>query len=404
MMSTAEEQVILLVDDEPLVIGVLEATLRAAGYDVASTGSPLGAIGLLNARPFRALVTDISMPEMSGLDLLAEARRIDPDLPVILMTGHAEIGMAIAAVKKGAFDFITKPFDFDYFTLTVGRAVRHRTAIQLQRDYKSALEEMVRVRTLKLTESMNELRIAKERAENALMMKSRFISTMRHEIRTPANGIVGMIDLALEAENREDRESYLGYAREAALKLNRVMDGILTYSHICGASPEAEPGPFSPRDECGRIARDMAEECSQKGLECIWNVSDDIPSRVVGDRNGFVEILRHLTGNAVKFTPSGSVFVDVSVQFQAEGAILLAIAVADSGIGVPDEWRTRIFEPFSQVDDSLTRPYDGTGLGLAIVKRYAQLAGGETWMEPRPGGGSVFHCTLWVREDTAGQP
>ncbi|MRR34892.1 response regulator [bacterium] len=396
MKSTTEGQAILLVDDDRAVLRTLAATLRTVGYAVTPTASPLEAVDLLGTNPFHALVTDIMMDEMSGLDLLAEARRIDPDIPVILMTGYAEIDTAITAVKRGAFDFITKPLDFEYFALTVEKAVRHRTALQIQRDYKSALEEMVRVRTLKLTESMEELRIAKEQAEDALQVKSRFISTMSHEVRTPLNGIVGMIDLAREAGDRDELASYLGYAREAALRLNRVMDDILTYSRLCGASAAMEADTFSPREECEGIARTMAEACCEKGLSCSWNVRDDVPLLVTGGREGFVDILRHLTSNAVKFTSSGSLSVDVSVQCKADGCLLLAIAVADSGIGVPEAWRARISEPFSQVDDSLTRQYEGTGLGLSIVKRHTELAGGEVWVEPAAAGGAVFHCNLWV--------
>lgn len=402
MTNTTEGQAILLVDDDQAVLGTLAATLRRCGYAVTPTVSPLEALDLLKAKPFQTLVTDIMMDEMSGLELLVAARQLDPDLPVILMTGYAEIETAIKAVKRGAFDFITKPCDFEYFTITVGKAVSHRTAIQIQRDYKEALEEMVRVRTQKLMESMEELRVAKEQAEDALRMKSRFIATMSHEIRTPVNGIVGMVELARESDDDRERASCLDYARDAALKLTRVMDGIMTYTRISGEAPALAADAFDPREACGEPSRAMAERCRRKGLACIWSVSDAVPPLVSGVREGFVEILHHLADNAVKFTASGSVSVTVSVQFRAEGCLLLAIVVADTGIGVPEAWRKAIFDPFSQVDDSLTRRYEGTGLGLAIVKRYAELAGGEVWVEPRPGGGSIFRCTLWVNEAGSG--
>ncbi|CAG0985614.1 response regulator [Geobacter sp.] len=398
MTSTVEGQALLLVDDDRGVLRTLAATLRTIGYSVTPTASPLEAVTLLKANPYHTLVTDIMMQEMSGLDLLVEARQIDPDLPVILMTGYAEIDTAIRAIKRGAFDFITKPIDFEYFSLTVGKAIRHRTAIQIQRDYKAALEEMVRVRTLKLTESMEELRIAKERAEDALRVKSRFISTMSHEIRTPVNGIVGMIELAQETGCQGEQSAYLDYAREAALRLTRVMDSILTYSRICGESPDVMAGTFNPREECDRIAQDVSAECRKKGLSCTWDVSDAVPPIVAGDREGFGEILRQLADNAIKFTPSGSVSLEVSVRLKADESVLLAIAVADTGIGVPEAWRARIFEPFCQVDGSLTRQYEGTGLGLSIVKRCAELAGGEVWVESGAAGGAVFLCTLWVKD------
>ncbi|RNC71015.1 MAG: response regulator [Desulfuromonadales bacterium] len=404
MTSASVGQAILLVDDDHAVLGTIAAFLRTAGYHVTPTVNPFEAISLLKENRFHGLVTDIMMPEMSGLDLLAQARQIDQDLPVVLMTGYADIGTAITAIKRGAFDFITKPLDFEYFTITVGKAIRHRTALQIERDYKAALEEMVRARTLELRERMEELRLAKERAEDALRLKSRFISTMSHEVRTPVNGIVGMIDLARETVDQDERASYLGYARDSALRLTRVMDGIMTYSRICGDSPHVADGTFSPREECQCVALDLAEECRRLGLSFSWCVSDAVPEAVVGSREGFAGILGHLTDNAVKFTPAGSVAVDISVQLKAGENILLVLSVTDSGVGVPEAWRERIFEPFSQVDGSFTRHYEGTGLGLSIVKRYAEMAGGEVQVAPNPPGGSAFRCTLWVKEAVAVTP
>ena len=300
MTDSTTPNSILLVDDDPSVLRTVGTMLREFGYHTEESGSPAEALDILRRTPFHALVTDIKMPKITGLELLAEARQIDPDLPVVLMTGHAELSMAIEAVKRGAFDFITKPFDLEYFIITVEKAVRQRRLITLERDYRLELEATVSQRTSELRQSMEELRVAKERAEEASRLKSEFIATISHEVRTPVNGIVGIMDIIRDLESADERAMFHQYARESALRLTRLMDGILGYSRIISEAARTEVIPFNPVAEIAEVAQGVAAACENKGLAFTYSVSPDVPATVAGDRQGFGEIIRRLTDNAVK--------------------------------------------------------------------------------------------------------
>ena len=244
---------------------------------------------------------------------------------------------------------------------------------------------------------------ALDKAESASRAKSEFLAMMSHELRTPLNGILGFTAILSETSLDADQQGFVRTVHDSGEHLLGIVNDILDFSSIENATLKLESAPV-PVSDLVEVARKMVgKTAADNGLEFRCEIAPGVPERLLGDRRRILQILINLLGNAVKFTPEGSVILRVSPASDADRPVL-DFSIEDTGPGIPPGTIALLFQPFVQGDSSLRRRFEGTGLGLAISQRLAQAMGGNVIVSSTPGKGSTFTLRLPADRDAAVAP
>src|SRR5437763_285206 len=370
---------ILLVDDDTALLDALPEALRLRmnGIQIDTSETAVDALERIKQTDYDAIVSDVKMPGMDGLALLHEIRELRPSTPTLMITGHGERELAVQALRGGAYDFVQKPIDRDYFIASLERAIQRRVLDRQVEEQRLALERHARVR---------------EHEER----KGEFIATVSHELRTPLAAIYGSAQTLLREDIELDesgQKRLLDVIAQESERLSRIADDILFANKL-------DSGQFvlgEKRIDLLALAREVVDQmracfASRDDISIDLAVPATIDS-LVGDSDKLRQVLINLIDNAVKYSPDGG-RIDVAVEARDGG---VRSSIRDEGIGMAPLELRRIFGKFYRVDPALTRGVGGTGLGLYICRELVRRMEGRLSVRSEEGKGSTFIVELPVQ-------
>jgi signal transduction histidine kinase len=374
---------ILIVDDQEANVSLLEQMLRGAGYvSVSSTMDPHEVCELYRKNRYSLILLDLQMPVMDGFQVMEGLKAVETDgyLPVLVQTSQPN--HKLRALKAGAKDFVSKPFDLGEVLMRVYNMIEVRL---LHREAEMRTEQA-------------EMR--SEHSESANLAKSQFLANMSHELRTPLNAIIGFSELLTDKTFGDLNNRQLKYTNNilnSGRHLLQLINDILDLTKVETGRVVLVRNPFSVAKALSEVQTIVKTLANKKNISLESQVPSDLPP-LYAEEAKFKQIMYNLLSNAIKFTPNGGkVFVAAAIQNATSADSSLAgeslrVSVTDTGIGIKTKDQARVFNEFEQVDSSYGREQQGTGLGLALTKRLVEMHGGHLSLESEgiEGKGSAF--------------
>jgi signal transduction histidine kinase len=361
---------VLIVEDENIVALDMKYRLENLGYAVCcivATGE--SAIAESRARKPDLVLMDIQLKGvMDGVEAASQIRR-ESEIPIVFVTAYADDATLDRVKLAGAYGYIVKPYHEREIRITIELAL---SKYRYEKD----------------------LRIAKELAEASDKAKSTFLSNVSHELKTPLNSIIGFVDLAAALAHGEELKEYISLAARGARRLETLINSILDYTKLESSALAPMYDEFDLDQFLLSCWEPFAYDARAKGLDARLYVDPDLPRIIRSDSGKLGTLVRNLLDNAVKFTDAGHVLVSADLDTGLNGISVMRLSIKDTGMGIPDEKRLRMFEHFSQGDNSTTRAFGGLGLGLSLAKALSDLLGVQLAYAPGDGRGSEFSITI----------
>ena len=386
---TIKQQKLLIVDDELVNVEILHELFQD-DYEVFFATNGEDAITLTERQLPDLILLDIMMPDVDGREVCArlKANLRTQDIPIIFVTAMGSELDEEAGLGLGAVDYVTKPIH--------PAAVQLRVNNQMElKQHRDRLEELVVFRTW-------ELEAAKEAAEAGNRAKHEFLMVVSHALRTPLNAIIGFSEFMVSSGSDEAVKEQAQPILRAGLKMLDLVNDLLD---LVSVEPEAEyqavPLLFYVPELLEELQAFVVKRAGKKGLSFAVEVDPSLPKSVMGDKKRLFQVLAHLLKNAVEFTESGTIRLELLPPVEAASPDAILFRVTDTGQGISPERQEMIFQQFTQVDMTKTRAVGGLGLGLTICKRFVGLLGGRIWVESALDKGSVFSFTAILPEAKA---
>lgn len=385
---------ILIAEDDANTRTTLAAILEDEGHRVVTCKNGEEALEHLTAgsegAEINIVVSDLRLPDISGMDILRAVKDRKPDAAFILMSGHATLETAVEAVNQGAFSYLVKPLDIDSLISTIRNAMNQHRLISENKELLKMLQR-----------SNEELEKKNRDLEEAGLAKMRILSAASHELKTPLTSIVGYIDrMLLQRESvgelNDRQERYLETVKKNSYRLKALVDDLLDISRIESGGITLALTSVDVESELEEAVRSVQTLAERKNIQVELNVPKDLPP-VWAERLRFSQVIVNLLSNACKYSLKGAK-VKVSA-VRRDGVVQLE--VSDTGIGISKADQGSLFNQFFRAETELTSVESGTGLGLFITKYLVEAHGGEIWLESEVGLGTTVSFTFPTESGSA---